>query len=161
MYRLQRNGEVDTKLEIDLDTSEMEETTVPPPQVRENRPELFSLLYALCSDLKVQGGTQEFFNDLTEKKLWTLTTEGHIIIRRIINYSDDQTTSALHEWVQQLLDQTWDRVGPVSDVGSITGIMTSDQSFPTGVISVLSVLIIIRARAPVCYNARNSLTSAR
>jgi hypothetical protein len=105
----QRNGEVDTKLESDLDTSEMENTATPPPQGRENRQELFILIHVLCSDPKTQGETQEFFNDLAEKDLGNLAPEGHIIIRRIINHPNDQDTRDLHEWVQRLLEETWDR----------------------------------------------------
>ena len=87
----------------------MQKTATPPPQVRENRRELFSLLHALCSDPKDQGATQEFFNDLRDKDLGTLPTEGHIIIRRIIEHPDDDATNDLHKWVQQSLEQTRDR----------------------------------------------------
>ena len=38
-----------------------------------------------------------------------MATEGHIIIRRIIEHPDDHVTRDLHEWVQQLIEQTRDR----------------------------------------------------
>ena len=87
----------------------MEQTAAPPFQGRENRPELFNLLHALCSDPKAQGATHRVFNELKDKGLGTLASEGHTIIRRIIEHSDDNVTSDLQQWVQQLLEQTRDQ----------------------------------------------------
>ncbi len=85
----------------------------PPPQGRENRQELFSLLHALYSDPKGQGATREFFDDLEKKNPGNLAIEGRIIIRRIIKNinnpdPDDQVAGVLRDWVQQLLEQTRD-----------------------------------------------------
>lgn len=89
--------------------SDIDDMVIPPPQVRGNRQELFILLHTLWSNPKAQGTTQKVLNKLTDKGLGTLTNEGHTIIRRIIEKSDDGVTIDLRQWIHQLLDQTRDQ----------------------------------------------------
>ena len=47
---------------------------------------------------------------LTDKGLGILASEGHTIIRRIIEASDDHATADLQKWMHQLLKQTRDHI---------------------------------------------------
>ncbi len=113
--RPKRDEEGDTEPESELETSETEVRAIPPPQGRENRQEVFNLLYALHSDPQGQEATREFFFDDLEKKCpGNLASAGRTIIRRIINNTnnpdpDNQSVGDVRVWIQQLLEKTRDQ----------------------------------------------------
>ena len=73
-----------------------------------NRCTAFHLLHKLSSDPNGQEEIHTFFKDLEEKGHTSLDREGHIVIRRVINNTDEDSVGAFQRWIHQLTTQTSD-----------------------------------------------------
>ena len=75
---------------------------------RRNRSVALQLLHVLSSDPRGQVDTHTFFKELEDQGHAPLAQEGRIVLRRVINSTDENASGDFQQWIRQLSEQTGD-----------------------------------------------------